>query len=170
MNVVNDLDTQPWYKQGWPWALIAIPFLTVVAGVITFIIANDTSDSLVLDDYYKKGLAINSNIARLELAEQHQLTARIQIDKAVDLLTLKLTAQTRLPEQLSLTFSHPTLQKHDQSMVLSLLTDGEYVAEIKALEDAYWHVAIEDTEKTWLIKSRWLYPDIKELVMGHDAP
>ena len=170
MNSLNDLDTQPWYKQGWPWALIAIPFLTVVAGVITFIIANDTSDSLVLDDYYKKGLAINSNIARLELAQKQQFSASIKVDQTVNLLSLKLTAKVKLPPQLNLTFSHPTLKVHDQSIVLEQLTEGEYIAELRPLESAYWHVAIEDTGKSWLIKSRWLYPDIKELIMGHDAP
>lgn len=170
MNSLNDLDTQPWYKQGWPWALIAIPFLTVVAGVITLIIANDTSDSLVLDDYYKKGLAINSNIARLELAKKQQVSASINIDETVNLLTLKLSAKIPLPEQLTLTFSHPTLKQYDQSILLTLLTKGEYVAELAPLENTYWHIAVEDPNQSWLLKSRWLYPDIKELIVGYNAP
>ncbi len=166
MTSMNDLDTQPWYKQGWPWALIAIPFLTVVAGVITFIIANDTSDSLVLDDYYKKGLAINSNIERVEKAEQLNISAKITIDKNLNLVTLNLTAKQHVGDELILNFSHPTLKQRDQSLLLSQLTKGEYVAEISPLASTYWHVSIEDKSKSWLLKGRWLYPDTKQLSLG----
>lgn len=164
MTNLNDLDTEPWYKQGWPWALIAIPLLTIVAGVITFMIANDTSDSLVQDDYYKKGLAINSNIERVELAGKMLLSANMTFDEETKLLTLKLSSKETLPEQLNVNFSHPTLEEIDLSVVMTQLTDGEYVAELIELRSAYWHIGIEDTKKLWLIKTRWLYPDIKELV------
>jgi uncharacterized protein len=169
MNSLNDLDTQPWYKQGWPWALIAIPFLTVVAGVITFIIANNTSDSLVLDDYYKKGLAINSNIERLEKASVLQISAKLTIDDGVNLVTLNASSISKLPETLQLTLAHPTLKNLDQTIELNQLTKGQYVAEITPLVSSYWHISVEDKNKTWLLKTRWLYPDIKELEFGHEG-
>ena len=168
MNSRDDLDTQPWYKQGWPWALIAIPFLTVIAGVITFIIANDTSDSLVQDDYYKKGLAINSNIDRVELAQKLAISGELSIDKEASLLTVKLTSKTKLPPQLLLNFSHPTLKQSDQSVQLSELTTGEYVGEMSNLAAAYWHVGIEDFDKSWLIKTRWLYPDESQITISNN--
>ena len=39
----------PWYRQFWPWALIAIPFLTVVASGITLWLAISHPDPLVVD-------------------------------------------------------------------------------------------------------------------------
>ena len=161
----NNLDTQPWFKQGWPWALIAIPFLTVVAGVITFIIANDTSDSLVQDDYYKEGLAINSNINRVELARRLSITAELKVDIQTKLLNVKLTSTAKLPAKINISFSHPTLKQNDQSIQLTQLTSNEYVAELAELKAAYWHVSIEDLQKSWLLKGRWLYPDKKELLI-----
>ncbi len=169
MSNYNDLDTEPWYKQGWPWALIAIPFLTVVAGVITFIIANDTSDSLVQDDYYKKGLAINSNIERLELANKNNISASLTFDQKSNLLSAKFNATEHLSKQLILNFSHPTLKQYDHSILLTQLTDNEYIADLPPLQAAYWHLSLEDQQKTWLIKARWLYPDIKELKIGSHA-
>ena len=55
----DDLDTEPWYRQFWPWALIALPLATVLACTATILIAIHTDDGLVSDDYYKEGLSIN---------------------------------------------------------------------------------------------------------------
>ena len=42
-------DTKPWYRQFWPWLLISIPLLTVIAGIITLMIALKHPDQLVVD-------------------------------------------------------------------------------------------------------------------------
>ena len=41
-------DTKPWYRQFWPWFIIALPASSVVAGITTFWIAMQTTDSLVV--------------------------------------------------------------------------------------------------------------------------
>ena len=41
-------DTLPWYKQFWPWFIIALPASAVVAGLYTLWIAMQTGDSLVV--------------------------------------------------------------------------------------------------------------------------
>ncbi len=168
-NLNSNLDTEPWYKQGWPWALIAIPVLTVIAGVTTFIIANDTADTLVQDDYYKKGLAINSRLERFELAQSMSLVAEVDIDISSSLISIKLNSGnnhlTQISEELSINFFHPTLKTKDQSFKLNQLSTNEYVAEIINLEQSYWHIQIEDNTQTWLLKARWLYPDKTKLII-----
>jgi len=42
-------DIRPWYREPWPWVLIAIPLLTVIASAITFWLAVSRPDYLVLD-------------------------------------------------------------------------------------------------------------------------
>lgn len=168
---INDLDTEAWYKQGWPWALIAIPLLTIIACSITIWIAYSTDDSLVVDDYYKKGLAINFHLDRVEQAKSLALTASIEIDHNSDLLLLELTSKKNSttdinpPQSLTLSFSHPTLKNNDQKITLSLLSGNDYAAEIKNLSSAYWHISIEDSSQTWLLKSRWLYPENNSIVI-----
>ena len=40
----------PWYRQFWPWVLIAIPLLTVIASGITLWLAIRYPDTLVVDE------------------------------------------------------------------------------------------------------------------------
>lgn len=171
----SHLDTEPWYKQGWPWALIAIPFFTIIAGIATIIISFNTEDSLVQGDYYKKGLAINNRLERFELAQSMSLVAQANIDISANLLSIKLNSgnnnSIQIPKELSISFFHPTLKTKDQIFKLNLLSKNtalaksEYIGEIINLEPAYWHVQIEDNNKTWLLKARWLYPDKSKLLI-----
>ena len=56
--------TKPWYREPWPWLLMSGPAIVVVAGIITTVLAVRTHDGLVVDDYYKQGLAVNKDLSR----------------------------------------------------------------------------------------------------------
>jgi hypothetical protein len=43
-------DFRPWYREPWPWVLIAIPVLTIVACGVTLWLALANPDYLVVDD------------------------------------------------------------------------------------------------------------------------
>lgn len=43
-------DAVPWYRQLWPWLLIAPPFASVIAGVALLWIAIASNDGLVTPD------------------------------------------------------------------------------------------------------------------------
>ena len=45
---MTDLDTKPWYRQFWPWFIIALPASAVVASLYTVSLAVRTTDSLVV--------------------------------------------------------------------------------------------------------------------------
>jgi hypothetical protein len=42
---------KPWYRQGWPWLVMAPPAASVVAGVAMLWVAIATDDGLVPPDY-----------------------------------------------------------------------------------------------------------------------
>jgi len=41
------VDSTPWYRQAWPWALIALPAISVVLGLTTLCIALGGADAVV---------------------------------------------------------------------------------------------------------------------------
>lgn len=46
-------DTKPWHRQFWPWFLIAIPALSVVASFATLAIAIRNADDVVSEPGYE---------------------------------------------------------------------------------------------------------------------
>jgi hypothetical protein len=71
----------PWYKQFWPWFLIALPGSVVIAAISTAIIAFSGADPLVHDNYYKKGLAINQSNEQVSVARALGIELKIAIAK-----------------------------------------------------------------------------------------
>lgn len=62
-----DKDTpvaQPWWKFGHVWLLISGPAAVIVAGLVTAVIAIRGQDQVLSEDYYKRGLEINKQLAR----------------------------------------------------------------------------------------------------------
>jgi hypothetical protein len=57
---LKSADKKPWYKEPWPWILMAGPVIVIVAGVITAWLAVISNDGLVSDDYYKQGMGLTS--------------------------------------------------------------------------------------------------------------
>ena len=43
-------DTKPWYRQFWPWFIIALPAAAVLAGFFTLWLAISNPDYMVVDD------------------------------------------------------------------------------------------------------------------------
>lgn len=54
MKVDDRTDTLPWYRQFWPWFIIALPSVVVVASIITIVIAVSSQDRLVKQDEHQK--------------------------------------------------------------------------------------------------------------------
>ena len=51
-------DTQPWYKEPWPWILMAGPAIVMVACLYTIYLAFNHFDEPFIGGAYKKGLQI----------------------------------------------------------------------------------------------------------------
>lgn len=55
--------TDPWWKHGHVWLVLAGPVAVVVAGVLTIVIAASSPDPVVEADYYRRGIEINQRLA-----------------------------------------------------------------------------------------------------------
>ena len=109
-------DTQPWYREPWPWLLMIGPVVVIVAGVFTAWLAIRSSDGLVTEDYYKKGLKADQTIARSDRAAKLGVVAYLRVTAETLSLRLAATAKDfKAPDRLVVTVSHPTRAGHDQT-------------------------------------------------------
>lgn len=146
---------QPWYKEPWPWILMAGPGLVIIAGAITIWLAVTSFDGMVEDDYYKQGLAVNQRIHRDQLAQE--LGLRAEVLRSGPMIRVFLSSQkaAALPAQLTLRLSHPTRGGMDQSIVLTNEGQGFYSGTLGVEVSGRWHVFLEDQELTWRLLGDW---------------
>lgn len=144
---------RPWYREPWPWALLAAPATAVVAGIATLLIAVVHQDGLVAEDYYKQGLAINQRLEREQRAAALRLRAQVLFgERRVRVL---LEGDGPLPGQLKLRFVHPTRSGNDTEAVLERAAPGTYEAALPAFIAGRWLVQLEDLDRTWRMSGAW---------------
>ena len=107
------------------WLLVGLPLLAVVMGTIYATIAFRVFDGVVVDDYYRRGRAINRVLARDEAARAAGLHGRVALD-ASGAVTLALEgALAERPPRLRLRFLHATRAGADREA--ELVADGPMV-------------------------------------------
>ena len=135
---------RPWYAEPWVWLLITFPLVAVIGGMITIYLAVSTSDGLVVDDYYKRGKAINVDLARDRAAARYGLQAQIDIDLRNNRVQLRLLAPAgRHPNAVQLSLLHPTRAGHDQVLQLQRAADGGYSGGLDELTRGNWYLQLE---------------------------
>lgn len=147
MNTVN-----PWYRERWPWILMSGPAAVIVAGVITTWIAFATSDGLVADDYYKRGLGVNAVLKREQAAQQRGIEARVE--RAGTKVRVRLRGTE--PPVLFLNLVHATRAGYDVRLRLERAPDGGYAAALPPMPAGHWRAVIDDPRGEWRIVQEFL--------------
>lgn len=159
----------PWYRQPWPWILMAGPALVLVAGTITTVIAVITSDGLVADDYYRQGLEINRVIAREERAHELGVAASLLFNEERDRARVVLASRGTLPPLLRLTLLHPTRSGEDQVVALSPVAPGLFEGPLVRPKHGAWKLQLEDGAATWRVNADWRTASDR-ITFGEAAP
>ena len=149
----NDSSEQllPWYRYGWPWFLISLPSISVVLGCVMLYLALHTNNSLVVDDYYKQGKAINIRIERDRAAtllgvgitlSQTSEGLVVQTEQALPELPEQLMVDAKImqgefnwPDTLDLRWVHITQAERDGSATLVSIGGNRYIAQGVSLPD-----------------------------------
>jgi hypothetical protein len=103
-------------------------------------IANEGADDLVVDEYYKDGLAINRKLEKLDRAQQLGITASLSISGS-DII-VKPGGPVHA-EQLKLTLSHPLESDRDFDIFINQSVPGEYRGRLPANVAPRWHWALQ---------------------------
>ena len=134
-----DRATPPWYRDRWPWLLIAGPAIVVVASLTSAWLAVATDDGVVADDYYKQGQLINRTLSALPApAPEPSAIVSVRSDGRVQ---VQLTYEGRVPARVQLTLRHPG----DQAQVFALAPNDDrvWVGTVAAQTPGRWIVTLE---------------------------
>lgn len=160
----------PWYREPWPWLLMAGPLLVIVAGGVTTWLAVSTSDGLVTENYYRQGLAMHRTLLRDEHARALGLSAGVRI--ADGRLAVRLRADDRgfaPPAELLATLSHPTRAGLDQSLRLTR-AGAVYGGTVHLPAAGHWLLLLEDGAHTWRLLGNLVLPANDEVLLGATKP
>ena len=157
----DSMPAQPWYRERWPWILMAGPAIVVVAGLFTAWLAIRSDDGLVVDDYYKRGLAINQTLGRSDTAGRLGIGAELQLADGRVRVLLEGLAGSGTP---SLRLVHPTRAGMDQSVKLAAVAPGVFEGRLQPPLPGRWHVLLETRD--WRLAGDWTLPAAGAIRLG----
>lgn len=156
-----------WYREPWPWLLMAGPVIVIIAGFVTAWLAVRSSDGLVAEDYYKQGLAAGETLERSKRAEELGVGAALRLtgDRVEVRLDMRSATGADVPAALLLTLSHPTRAGIDQKARLQRMKDS-YVGVLNLPASGHWLVLVEDEARTWRVMASVMLPAAGEVIIG----
>jgi len=130
----------PWYRERWPWLLMAGPFAVIVAALASAWLAVRSDDGLVAQDYYRQGLLIN-----------RRLLNPLRPAEASPAASLRVGSDGTLRVRLRNVAEPPALEielvphgDRARGVRLSLVREGdEWIGALPALETGTCIVALE---------------------------
>lgn len=154
---MSSTPSKPWYREPWPWLLMSGPAIVVVAGVFTAYLAISSQDGLVVDDYYKQGLAVNQDLSRDRATFSAALSAVATLDASQGRVTLNLINAPSDTDEIRITLSRATVSGHDQKIALHrtgrVHNEIHFVGVIAPLAIGKWYVTIDDATLSWRLLS-----------------
>lgn len=145
------MNPTPWYKQFWPWFVIAIPVSSMFVAVIQISYALNSPNDMVVDNYYKEGLGINTVLDKRNLATELNIGASIVIDNTTG--EVILTSQNAQEETLTLNFFNSAISDKDFTLTLNRIADNQYRGNLKKSISGIWNLYLESAVG-WQIGAR----------------
>ncbi|MBT8082930.1 MAG: FixH family protein [Gammaproteobacteria bacterium] len=154
-------DTKPWYRQFWPWFIIALPASAVVGGLTTVWIAMQTSDSLVLRSEDGVRNASDRRVAAERFASQLGLAALLDIDLETGVVRVVMRSGDLVegPPLLNLELSHPAFADRDLALTLNKAPPDEngnpvWVGHFVTIPAGRYYAVLRAGE-AWRLTAEW---------------
>jgi hypothetical protein len=147
--------SRPWYREPWPWLLVAPPAASILMGIVMWAAAIRTDDGLVVDDYYRRGLAINRVLERDARAAALGVRGVVAFNPEHTRVRLQLAGAGAPPSRVTLRLVHPTRAGEDQTVSLAASPHGALEGAIRPPAPGRWRVVIEDPVGGWRVSGEW---------------
>ncbi len=154
-------DTQPWYRQFWPWFIIALPAASVIAGLTTVWISVQTTDSLVIASDDGMQVVAERRVSAEQLAQELNLAALLEVnlDSGAVQVAMRSGQFDTAPAALELEFSHPAFADRDQLLTLHrALPDAAgnpvWSGHFVGVPDGRWYVTLKSGDE-WRLSGEW---------------
>lgn len=149
--VIATAPSAPWYRHPIVWLIIAIPAAAVVMGIVIVTLAIRVPESVVRDDYYQAGRAINIDLKGTHRAAELGVTATL-LGSPEDGWLLEVQQRHERPADTSLEvlFAHPTVAGKDVEFSLPRRAQG-WSGLIEPLGGRHI-LSIRSTEDNWLLR------------------
>jgi hypothetical protein len=132
-----------WYREPWPWLLMAGPFVAIVASLASAWLALKSDDGVVAQDYYKQGLRINQRLKHAAANPGRELGATITVGAGGAVRVHVEGGTGAAPQSLRLTLARPAASARDEIVILKPGADGDYVGVLGAQKPGRWIVTLE---------------------------
>lgn len=156
-----------WYQYPYVWFVIGIPATSVVMSMMLIYFAINGRDPMVVDDYYRRGKAINEVLTRDKLAAEMGLIAAIRINSKARLVALDIKAKSKLtlPDFIELKITHATLGELDQLIRLYKKQPGQYHGQllVPGLQAGKWY--LELGTKQWRVTAKTTLPNQEQILL-----
>jgi len=179
-------DQPPWYRQFWPWFLISLPLVVVIAGFNMLYIALKYPHSMVDDQYYKEGLAINQSLDQDRRAAELKVAAEILFQPFEDAgraqLLVNLSGLVIYPTELTLLLQHPGSQSLDQTLTLKQAEAptlkqaeaptlkqaeaGQYSAQLTQQYQHSYYLRLLPPDKSWRLNGKINFQDDRLITLS----
>ena len=142
-----------WYKNGWVWLIIALPVSSVIAGIATVIITSQNQPEMVVDDYYKKGKAINQELVLYKAFKDSgiELNVRLSNDR------IELNSSESF-SALKVNLVHSTQGKRDLELVVTPNATGTFGKTLDTHLTGKWTIFVEPMDGAWKVQQKIAFP------------
>lgn len=154
MNKPNDASATPWYRQFWPWFIIAILSWGVISASITLSFALRNPPQMMTGDYQRLGKALVDTHKRADRAEALGLKGAVAFERGEWRLKLEARQSDGLSDVLLLLVQHPTDAGRDRQVLLR----GSVAAGYTGAGDpppVRGRLIVSDPEQSWWISSAY---------------
>jgi uncharacterized protein len=145
---------KPWYKEPWPFILVSITGLGVIAGSTLAFIGLSNPPEIVSGDYERFARGLVDTNQRTGRARELGLSGSMLVDQGQLELNLAAEDPAGLPERLLVRFQHPAYSEYDAVVMVERTGEGQFAGRIDAAPHERATIIVTDLEQSWWLSGK----------------